>query len=298
MQHAHRCGATADVREAGTQSSRSPPSTGFVGIGNLSTTSGRAAVEQWKAPRVRPNSSATPCEPSATSVDIHSWLTSGGERSSGDGSAVARIAASRHRSRPSGRAFAGEQGPGPFGRTPTEGSRCFRSHPTDDQAMLRDAAKELATECPATRRQRAADSAAAYCRKWRSRGRDGTHLVGVPTTLDGIAESGTAVTAARSSWRNWPTATGPPSRPHGTASSPPPSHSWHSRSAGHLPSAPDRGAADGRGAGDAGEPQPLFDATTPRTNATREGDDLVVTGNLRSRRPGRRGRTFRHLGDP
>ena len=26
------------------------------------------------------------------------------------------------------------------------------------------------------------------------------------------------------------------------------------------------------------EPQPLFDATTPRTNATREGDELVVTG--------------------
>lgn len=26
------------------------------------------------------------------------------------------------------------------------------------------------------------------------------------------------------------------------------------------------------------EPQPLFDATTPRTNATRDGDELVVTG--------------------
>jgi len=79
---------------------------------------------------------------------------------------------------------------------PTEDHGVFDLTPTDDQAMLRDAAKELATDVlrPAAS---AADSARGIPPEVAAAGAAmGLHLVGVPTTLDGIAESGTAVTAA------------------------------------------------------------------------------------------------------
>ena len=146
------CNMRTDVAQLQTcgralQVLRSPPPTGTVGIGNLSTTSGSWLRLSSGRPLVSVSTQLQryAVRASATSVDIHfladkrrraqfgRWLGSGVHRGVEAQQAV-------------GRAFARRSGSvRPVRPHPTGGSRRFRSHPTDDQAMLRDAAKELAT---------------------------------------------------------------------------------------------------------------------------------------------------------
>jgi len=178
-----------------------------------------------------------------------------------------------------GRAFARRTGSvRPVRPHPTEDHGVFDLTPTDDQAMLRDAAKELATNVlrPAAS---AADSARGIPPEVAAAGAAmGLHLVGVPTTLDGIAESGTAVTAALVLEELAHGDLGLAVALMGTASVAT-ALSLYGTPAQQATYLPHLTAEQPMVAALATqEPQPLFDATTPRTNATREGDELVVTG--------------------
>ena len=266
--------------EGHSRSSRVRHLTGTVGIGNLSTTSGSGLRLSSGRPLVSVSTQLQRYTVRALGrlgghpfladkrrrAQFGRWLGSGAHRGVEAQQAV-------------GRAFARRSGSvRPVRPHPTEDHGVFDLTPTDDQAMLRDAAKELATNVlrPAAS---AADSARGIPPEVAAAGAAmGLHLVGVPTTLDGIAESGTAVTAALVLEELAHGDLGLAVALMGTASVAT-ALSLYGTPAQQATYLPHLTAEQPMVAALATqEPQPLFDATTPRTNATREGDELVVTG--------------------
>lgn len=150
--------------------------------------------------------------------------------------------------------------------------------PTEDQAMLRDAARELAEEVlrPAARR---ADVERTVADEVRVAAVDmGLHLLGVPESLGGITDERSAVTGvlvleelARGDLGlavalMAPAAVATAIAAYGSAD----------QQATYLPHL--AGADPAVAALAIHEPQPLFDPFAPRTVAVRRGDRLVIDG--------------------
>lgn len=179
-----------------------------------------------------------------------------------------------------GRAFARRRGgTGPVRHTPTRGGTGFDLTPTDDQAMLRDAARRLAEDVlrPAGRR---ADTDREVPATVTAAAADlGLGLLGVPVDLDGIAEDGSAVTTALvlEELARGDMGLAVALMATGSVATALARYGDADQQATYLPhftgGTPVRAAALA-----IQEPQPLFDALAPRTRARRDGADLVLTG--------------------
>lgn len=179
-----------------------------------------------------------------------------------------------------GRAFTRKPGSGdPTRAASTKPRREFDLTPTDDQQMIAEAARELATEvlrpaaadADAQRRtpQEVFEQAAAM----------GMTLLGVPTELGGVAEERSAVTGvlvmeelARGDMGLAVSVMASAAVANALAG-----YGDSAQQATYLPAFTDE-KKPASGAVAIQEPQPLFDPLAPATTATREGDELVLRG--------------------
>lgn len=178
-----------------------------------------------------------------------------------------------------GRSFARRSGRGAPARTsPRASTGLFDLTPTEEQEMLRAAARDLAEEVirPAGKQadtdRRVPDDVRAAATEM------GLGLVGVPTGLDGIAEEHPAVTTALvlEELARGDMGIAAALMSSGSVATAIARYGTADQQATYLPhlAAPDPVDA----ALALQEPQPLFDALRPRTAAERRGDTLVLTG--------------------
>lgn len=179
-----------------------------------------------------------------------------------------------------GRAFGKRSGgTDPARLAPAKPKGLFDLTPTEDQEMFRQAAKELADEIlrPAGK---AADTNRTVPDDVAEAGRDmGLALLGVPESIGGIAEECSAVTSAlvleELARGDMGLAVGLMAT--GSVATALALYGTADQQATYLPhftgETPVRAAALALQ-----EPQPLFDPLAPRTTATRDGDDLVLSG--------------------
>lgn len=178
-----------------------------------------------------------------------------------------------------GRAFQRVTGSGsPVRTTPSRGRGLFDLTPTEDQAMLRAAARDLADEVI----RPAGKSADAQCdvpAEVRAAAVEmGLGLIGVPVELDGIAEESPAVATVlvleELARGDMGIAAG--LMASGAVATAIARYGSADQQATFLPHL--TGAEPIHAAFAVQEPQPLFDALEPRTVATRGGDRITITG--------------------
>lgn len=179
-----------------------------------------------------------------------------------------------------GKAFAKKPGSGaPVRATPSRPKSVFDLNPTEDQAMIAEAAREIADEVlrPAAAQ---ADTDRALPDKVRAQAAEmGLTLVGVPAELGGIAEEASAVTGvlvleqlARGDM-GLAVALMSSAAVAGAIAN----YGDAAQQATFLPAFTDE-TDPATGALAIQEPQPLFDPAKPATTAIRQGDDIVING--------------------
>lgn len=179
-----------------------------------------------------------------------------------------------------GKAFAKKSGSGaPVRSTPSKPKAVFDLNPTEDQAMIAEAAREIADEVlrPAAAQ---ADTDRALPDKVRAQAAEmGLTLVGVPAELGGIAEESSAVTGvlvleqlARGDM-GLAVALMSSAAVAGAIAN----YGDAAQQATFLPPFTDE-KDPATGALAIQEPQPLFDPAKPTTTATRQGDTVVING--------------------
>jgi alkylation response protein AidB-like acyl-CoA dehydrogenase len=178
-----------------------------------------------------------------------------------------------------GRSFARRSGQGAPARTsPRASTGLFDLTPTEDQEMLRGAARELAVEVirPAGKQadaeRRVPDGVRAAATEM------GLVLVGVPSELGGIAEEHPAVTTALvlEELARGDMGIAAALMSSGSVATAVARYGTSDQQATYLPHL--TAAEPVVGALALHEPQPLFDALRLRTVAERQGDTLVLTG--------------------